>query len=162
VSWQPVSKDSVFYDDAVSCGDSWPDRHRKDRRARIVLVLIANKTKSLSMGDETRRIDDPDDWDETGSGKRHSPIQLRSLFRCCLTTLSCPRLTHYLLPSVNLPNLQFFNIDEKHWDRDISPLKVFIKNQLNHNTGVSSQVQNGFTSPDYAASPATGRTAEYV
>lgn len=134
--------DRVFYDNAsLNPGDSWPDTLKKGvERAQIVLVLIADKTKWLGMGDETRRIDDPGDWvrQEVETALANS------------ATLVIPVLFNKAeLPSdkalpdsiKNLRNRQSFSIDEKNWERDVDPLKVFINDQLKHNSGVARQVQ---------------------
>lgn len=135
-------KDAVFYDNAsLNPGDTWPDKLKKGvENAQIVLVLIANKTKWLGIGDETRRIDDPDDWvrqEVETALANSSTLVIPVLFN----DAQLPSGNALPVSIKNLPNLQLFKIDEQYWERDVSPLKVFIKNQLNHNTGVSSQVQ---------------------
>ncbi len=126
-------KDKIFYDNThLKLGNKWPDKLKKGvESAQIVLVLIANKTKWLGIRDESRRIDDPDDWvrQEIETALANSSTLVIPVF---FNDAQLPSSNALPVSIKDLLQLQCFNIDEKHWELDVSLLKIFIKNQLNH------------------------------
>lgn len=130
-------EDSVFYDNTHPIpGDTWHDKLKNGiEGAQIVLVLIKDTTLWIGIDEMfRRRINDPDDWVrqevETALAKS--------------TGLVIPVLINdAIMPSFvelpdslrNLPDWHPIRIKVNRWDRDISPLKLIIKNQLNYDTG---------------------------
>lgn len=126
-------KDRVFLDnDTLKPGDKWPEKLKNAvNSAQIVLVLIANKTRWLGVGDEGRRIDDDDDWVRleveaalSDSGKLVIPLVFNG------AEMPSSRALPESLRS--LAGLQKFDINEKQWNRDVGPLRDFIGKQLEY------------------------------
>ena len=130
---------TAFYDkDGLKPGMKWPDElAQKVKKARVVLVLIANRSKWIGVGVEGRRIDDPDDWVRlevehalADTQKLVIPVLLnngqlpteRGLPESCRGLLAC----------------QLIHITDANWARDLAPLLARLREHL----GIPEDPQN--------------------
>ncbi|MFN0014894.1 MAG: toll/interleukin-1 receptor domain-containing protein [Saprospiraceae bacterium] len=121
-------KGFVFYDNSdLEPGMKWPkELDEKVRRAAVVLVLIADRTRWLGVDDQGgRRIDDPDDW-----VRKEVEAALGDPQKLVVPVL----INSAELPSENrLPDsikplgyCQHKQIREAYWDDDLQPLIKYL------------------------------------
>ncbi|MEQ1744724.1 MAG: TIR domain-containing protein [Saprospiraceae bacterium] len=127
-------KGSVFYDNSdLKPGMIWPgELDEKVRRAAVVLVLIADRSRWLGVDDQgSRRIDDPDDWVrkevEAALGDSQKLV-VPVLFNNAQlpTEKGLPETLRVLLA------YQSKQIREANWDDDLLPFTIKLREHLNH------------------------------
>lgn len=139
-------KGSVFYDKSnLKPGMKWDDELAgKVRRAQVVLVLIVNRSKWLGVGDEGRRIDDPDDWVRQEVEAALGDSQ-KLVIPVLINDTQLP--TEKGLPETLRPLLkrQHKQIREANWDDDLLPLVRTLREHLDYNPGPGTAGQNQST-----------------
>jgi hypothetical protein len=122
---------TAFYDkDGLKPGMKWPDElAQKVKKARVVLVLIADLSKWIGVGVEGRRIDDPDDW--VRLEVEHALADTQKLVIPVLfndgqlpTEKGLPESCRGLL------KCQLINITDANWARDLAPLLARLREHL--------------------------------
>jgi formylglycine-generating enzyme required for sulfatase activity len=130
---------TAFYDkDGLKPGMKWPDElAQKVKKARVVLVLIADLSKWIGVGVEGRRIDDPDDW--VRLEVEHALADTQKLVIPVLfndgqlpTEKGLPESCRGLL------KCQSIRITDANWARDLAPLLARLREHL----GIAEDPQN--------------------
>jgi hypothetical protein len=132
-------QEKVFYDkDSLQGGDKWPDKLAETvRKAQVVLVLIGDRKEWLGVGDEGRRIDEPDDW-----VRREVETALSDTQKLVIPILfnGAQLPTETGLPESLRPLLhcQQQQIRDAHWKNDLLPLVNILREHLEHSIDNSS------------------------
>jgi hypothetical protein len=130
---------TAFYDkDGLKPGMKWPDElAQKVKKARVVLVLIADLSKWIGVGVEGRRIDDPDDWVRLEVEHALADTQ-KLVIPVLLNNAQLP--TEKGLPEScrGLLKCQLINITDANWARDLAPLLARLREHL----GIPEDPQN--------------------
>lgn len=128
---QALGAGTAFYDkDGLKPGMKWPEElARKVKNARVVLVLIADRSKWLGVGDEGRRIDDPEDW--VRLEVEHALADTQKLVIPILFN-SAQMPTERGLPEScrGLLACQDIKINDASWTRDLAPLLARLREHL--------------------------------
>lgn len=128
-----LGKGTVFYDKSnLKPGMKWDDELAgKVRRAQVVLVLIANRSKWLGVGDEGRRIDDPDDWVRQEVEAALGDSQ-KLVIPVLLNDAQLPTEKGLPEPLRLLLKRQHKQIREANWDDDLLPLVRTLREHLDY------------------------------
>lgn len=126
-----LGKGKVFLDkDHLEGGDDWPAELReKVEKARVVLVVIVNRTRWLGVDDEGhRRIDNPKDWVrrevEEGLQKNEKNAVIPILFNEAQIPGSLPDSCK------SLSSRQGYKVKDESLKRDLAPLISQLKEIL--------------------------------